>query len=357
MKKFLLLSMTVAALVSCSKDKDPVIIVPPSNGSTMELNGTTTNAGANAENSVFVDFSADKQTSVLRNSWDLGFYCGDNFKIVLNSTKAVTATVVNKTDLNAVTEADVDLNVLKIGLGAGSFTIIDDPREANILTKTVIAEVSATDANNKVYIINAKGLTNYVPVPVDSVFKIRVLRKGAGYSLQYAKLKESTFKSLDISKNSDYNFQFVSLFTGALVNVEPQKETWDITWSWNVYQTFSTETGYIPYGFSDIVLTNNLGGTTAFERVYASAEVAADAYTKFNKDSVAKYSFSNDRMAIGSNWRLTVASGGEPAGIRKSRFYVVKDAGGNLYKLKFISFIAADGGTRGRPQIQYELIK
>ena len=128
-------------------------------------------------------------------------------------------------------------------------------------------------------------------------------------------------------------------------------------WSWNISST-SFGAGLIPYGFSDIVLTNNIAGVTSFERVYSSPEVATEAYSKFNKDSAAKYSYSDNRMNIGSNWRLTVASGGEAAGIRKNRFYVIKDQAGNAYKLKFISAgIANDGGTRGKPQITYELIK
>lgn len=357
MKKLLLISLAAATFASCSKDKDPVIIVPPSSGSTMTLEGTVTNAGANAENSVYVDFSTDKQTSLLRHSWDLGFYNGNEFKIILNNTKGVTAIVVNKTDINAVTEADVDLNTLKVGQGQGTLAIIDNPLEENILNKTAIAVVSVTDADNKVYVINAKGLTNSTAVPVDSAFKVRILRKGTGYTLQYARLKETSFKTLEISKNSDYNFQFVSLFSGSLVNAEPQKTNWDITWTWSIYYT-NSGTDILPYGFSDLIFINNVGGTAVVERIYATSDIATAAYATFNKDSVAKYTFSSKRDAIGSNWRLTVASGSEPAGIRKNRFYVIKDAAGNTYKLKFLAMgVASDGGTRGKPQISYELIK
>lgn len=357
MKQLLVMTMAVAVLASCSKDEDPIIIVPPSSGSTLTLNGGS--GTSSAVNSVYVDFSTDKQDSVKRNSWDLGFYCGSEFKIILNNTKGVTATAVNKTDINLVTAADVDLNILKIGQGLGSFSIIDDPRESSILNKTAIGEISATDANNKVYIINAKGITNNTPVPTDSTFKIKVLRKGTGYTLQYAKLSESTFKTLDINKSNDYNFQFISLFSGSLMNVEPTKLNWDISWTWSLYVTPPSQ-GSIPYGYSDLVIINTLAGVTAYERAYASPEIATEAYSKFNKDSVAKYTFSNNRWTIGSNWRVTAPSADspDPVGIRKYRFYLVKDAVGNSYKLKFIAAgLAGDGGTRGKPQIAYELIK
>lgn len=358
MKQLLVMSMAVAVLASCSKDQDPIIVVPPSNGSSITLNGLIgSEAGASAGNSVFVDFSTDKQSAILRDSWDLAFTSSSTYKVAINLTNGVSAVQVNKTDLNTVTEADVNLDTLKLGQGLGSFAVIDDIREANILNKTVIAEISATDNNNKVYVVNRKGGTNGTILGVADLFKIRVLRKGNGYTLQYAKLNETSFKSLDISKNTDFNFQFVSLVTGTPVNVEPEKSSWDIMWSWNISST-SFGTGLIPYGFSDIVLTNNIAGVTSFERVYSSVEVATDAYSKFNKDSAAKYAYSDNRMNIGSNWRLTVASGGEAAGIRKNRFYIIKDQAGNVYKLKFISAgIANDGGTRGKPQIAYELIR
>ncbi|PZP51428.1 MAG: hypothetical protein DI598_03250 [Pseudopedobacter saltans] len=48
----------------------------------------------------------------------------------------------------------------------------------------------------------------------------------------------------------------------------------------------------------------------------------------------------------------------QPAtGSRTDRFYIIKDADGNYYKLKFLAMgVNNDGGTRGKPVIQYELI-
>jgi len=40
--------------------------------------------------------------------------------------------------------------------------LIDDPGEANILTKTAVVAISATDADNKVYINNRQGGSNTV---------------------------------------------------------------------------------------------------------------------------------------------------------------------------------------------------
>ncbi|WP_315819998.1 HmuY family protein [Paraflavitalea speifideaquila] len=138
------------ALASCSKD-DKITIPPPSDGKTETLNGGA--GGANAANSVYLDMSTDKQDSAKRTSWDLGFYSGTDFRVIINNTTAATAKAINKTDLSLVTVADTTgfADALALGQGAGTFSIIDDVD--GDLTKTVIPAVSATDADNKIYIL------------------------------------------------------------------------------------------------------------------------------------------------------------------------------------------------------------
>lgn len=339
------LALFAITFTACKKEADePIFVAPPSDGSSLTLNGIAANEdGAAAANSVYVDFSADKQISVLRDSWDLGFFSGNDFKVILNSTNGASALLVNKTDLNTVTTADFDPNALKVGQGGGNFAIIDDGRETSILNKTAIATVSANDADNKVYIINRKGGTNSV-LAISELYKIRVLRKGSGYVLQFAKVTETTFKTLDISKNAETNFQFASLLTGASVVAEPAKGAWDMVWTYSMYFT-----GTLPYGFSDLVFTNNLGGVTA-----AAVSTTNKSYTSFSESDLTGIDFLNSKNVIAASWRNTT---GAAVGVVPSIFYVIKDGAGNVYKLKFVSFHPNDGGTRGKPVIEYKLIK
>ncbi len=340
------IAFLAVTFTACKKDaEEPIVVVPPSDGSTLTLNGIVgAEAGSAAGNSVYVDFSADKQTAVERDSWDLGFYSGADFKVILNSTNGASALVINKTDLNAVTTADFDPNALKVGQGQGNFTIVDDGREANILNKTAIAAISATDAENKVYIINRKGGAATV-LANDELYKIRVIRKGTtGYTLQYAKVTETTFKTLDVTKNADANFQFTSLVKGTAVTVEPAKASWDIVWTYSMYWTAT-----FPYAFSDLVFINSLGGTSAA----AVAVTDTKTYASFSEADIASATFSTSRDVIGAGWRSTQPATGANAKI----FYIIKDASGNYYKLKFVSMGAGDAGTRGKPVIEYKLIK
>lgn len=337
------------AFTACKKDSDPIITIPASDGSKITLNGLIgAEAGSSAGNSVFVDFSTDKQTSAARASWDLGFYTGSDFRVIINHTVGATAIALTKNDLTQVTAADttglVTANTLALGQGEGGFATIDpvEGGAANYLAGTVIKAVSATDADNKVYIVNrgSAGVTGN-----RGWEKIRVLRATNGYTLQYAKISETTFKTLTVVKDPAFNFKYVSFVTGA-VDVEPAKAAWDIQWTLSTYKATAT----IPYTFSDFVLINFLGGVTAAEVVSASAT----AYNDFTEANLSNITFLGNREVIAGNWRVT---SGTPIGVKTDRFYVVKDGAGNIYKLRFISFITNDGGVRGKPVIEYKLVK
>lgn len=316
-----------------------------SDGTSIQLNGIAgSEAGSSAANSVFLDLSTNQQTPVLRSSWDLGFYSGSDFRVTINGTYGASALAINKTDINAVSDKDFKTDSLAVGQGVGKLSLVDDA--SGDITKTVIAAVSASDADNKVYILNRKGGSMDV-LPVADLYKIRVLRKGSGYTLQYAKVNDTTFKTIDITKDAAYNFEFVSLEKGATVDVEPAKDRWDLKWGYSMYFT-NFGSGLIPYGFSDLVFTNNLGGVEAAEVLTTTA-----TYDAFAESNLTGITFSKAADVIGSKWRVTQGT----IGVKTDRFYLIKDPAGNIYKLKFISFHANDGGERGKPKLEYKLVK
>lgn len=352
---FLALGITMA-IVSCKRNDDSIPDVPPSDGEEMTLNGGE--GGSAAENSVFVDLSADKQTSVKRSAWSLGFYNGNEFRVILNSTSGSSALAVNKIDMNEVSAADIDLDDLAIALGTpGAFGNIDDL--TGDLNKTLIPEISETEANNKVYVINTVGGSHGVSIDPADLFKVRILKIGNDYVLQYAKLNANTFQSLTIKKDSDFNFQYFS-FEKGLVPIEPAKADWDFQWTWSLYFGGAGASIY-PYGYSDLVFVNSLAGVSAAEVVFKDTDGKSNgkpSYEDFSESDLGAISLSTDKGVIGANWRVTPSpSPGVVAGARKDRFYVIKDASGNYYKLKFNSFTPEDAGKRGYPELEYKLLK
>lgn len=322
-----------------------------SEGSRLTLKGIAgAEAGSGAMNSVFVDLSSNSMVNVKRDTWVLGFSSGTDFRVKLNNTNGTSAIkLAGKTDLNGVVAADVILGDLAIQLGtpgAKSFANIDNVD--GDVTKDIIANVSATDADNQVYIVNPSGGSHTSVLSLDNLLKIRVLRKGNGYTLQYAKLKETTFKTMDITKDAANNFVFIAFDDAAkVVSVEPSKAKWDFVWTWSVYYGLMGTEPY-PYGFSDVVFVNNLGGSQA-----AQVATSTVSYADYKESNIASTTFLGERNVIGSDWRST-----SPAtGVKTDRFYVIKDAAGNIYKLRFISMGAGDAGKRGEPVLEYVLVK
>lgn len=349
-KTIAIAAIITASLSACKKDTDPIIIVPTSPGAQIQLNGiAASETGSAAGNSVYLDLSADKQTAVSRSGWDLGFYCGDDFRVILNNSSVAGAKVLTKNDLADVGAADT------IGLTLTTSQTNPLPQQlaffdnaSGDISKTVIPAISAIDAENKVIILN-RGTGG--GIAARAWVKLRVLRNaGSGYTLQYAGILETGFKTMLVNKQTDWHFKFIS-FEKGMIDGQPEKEKWDLVWSYSVFET-NFGGGPVPYNFSDLIAINHLSGVTVASKVYADAGIASAAFTAFNKDSIATASFSANRWAIGSNWRST-----QPAtGARQDRFYIIKDPRGNYYKLKCVAMGIADGGTRGKPEFKYSLI-
>lgn len=351
-QKIITAAAAMLLITACKKDVDPVFIIPPSTGAQVTLNGIAgTEAGSVAGNSVYLDLSGEKQTPVLRSGWDLGFYCGTDFRVILNNTTAAGAKVLSKNSLAAVGAADtigLTLSTSQFNPLPEQLTYFDNI--AGDLTKTVIPAISAIDADNKVIILNRGTGGGISP---RAWVKLRVLRNASGgYTLQYAGIQETSFKTIQVPKDAAYHFKFISFENGP-VEAQPEKDKWDLVWTYAVYET-NFGAGPVPYNFSDVIATNYLSGVTVATKIYADAATAAAAYTAYNKDSLAINTPSTARWAIGTSWRST-----QPAtGARLDRFYVIKDPAGNFYKLKCLSMgVGSDGGTRGKPQFKYDLIK
>lgn len=312
--------------------------------------------GPSQANQVYIDLSSGAMTTVPRVSWDLGFYSGSEFRVVLNNSVKMSAKSLNNTNLATVVAED---NTMLISQGSGSVNQIDNP--TGIITGTAIAEVSANDAENSVYLINL-GSNPGSTVPAlgspaaDSGShrgwkKVRFLRNGNGYKFQYADLNATTFNEVIIDKNAAFNFNFFSFTANSTVNVEPQKEKWDLN-----FTTFTNIFGgNTPYFFPDFVVNNTRGGALAYS--VSTADFSYDAFTMANVD---QSKFIDDQRGIGSSWRGTSAPGpdGNPMSqfvLKTDIFFVLKDPAGNIYKIKMTGG-ALPNLERGHPTFVYSLL-
>lgn len=342
--------------------------------SEMQING----GGTNAQNRVFIDLSGNRQTPVARSTWDLAFTtAADKFRVVLNSSNKMLAYKLDKNDLTAVNADDT------VGLGAkvsaeaifgivgalppgtpppdwvaGSTAWMDD--RSGDLSKTAIAEISATDAENSVYIIN-RG-TN-ADLSYIGWLKVRVLRDGDTYIVQYADIDSETFTEKNVEKNSTHSFTYFSFTTGSEVEVEPGAEDWDFAWTGFTNITTFDGAVYFPYYNLDVIITNIHGGAKAFTYYTTQAAPAPpgvtytgdETYETFTEADLAVITnYSTSQLAIGTTWR-SLPQSGSPS-INDTRFHIVQDADGNVYKVKFTKVITASD-ERGKPEFKFELLK
>lgn len=340
---FSISQVTAPTLIGLTKDAKLSFSKIISQGSQLTLEGKTSES--NYANNVYVDLSGNSTHLNSRKSWNLAFTNDSRFRVVLNHTYQTTAAATTKTDIAQVTLADT-ATTADIYLSTARLT---DPVTISLvdswdgdLNKTVFAEVSATSSENKVYLVAFEGSNT----PKSKWYKVKVDRSGSGYKVQYAPIGETSVKTVEIAKNADFNLSFLSFETGVVTNVEPKAKEWDIQYAYSTYNSGLNT----PYWFQDFILLNYLGGAEA-----AEVAVSTVSYDNYAESNIASTSFVKTRDAIGSKWRVT---SGTAIGVTKDKFYVIKDAEGNVYKLKFVNAgIGTDGGERGKPVIEYKLVK
>lgn len=297
---------------------------------------------------VFVDLSESKQQAVAPTKWDFGFYSGgDDFRVILNSSAGMLVKRLDKNDLNAVTAKDT------VDLAQAEELIFSDPPyyfgassayfddAGGDLSKTAIAAVSANAADNNVYIVN-RGWNTGTTNGKRPWQKIRVLRNNSGgYTLQYADITATSYKTINVPKNDRYFFNYVSLNEG-LTTIEPEKKQWDIALTWLPINE-KTSSGQETANFQSHVFIQNRNV------MVASISTKTRSFASFSKADLTGLTYSNSQIAIGASWRFLWNG---VATIYQDIFYVIKDSNGRIYKLR-----VTNRGDQYAPEIEYAPVK
>lgn len=334
------------SLLSCDPKEDPIVELPPAEEGLIEING----GGATFPNMVFVSLRKEEQFAVARKTWDLAFDTSSDFKVLINGTTGALAYETTGSDINAVGEA-LAAPLRTSGELELTFTnfksILYADNAQNPLSNPVINTISATDGENKVYILN-RGSSGTEARPWK---KIRILRKEGKYVLQHADITATTFTSVEITKNPNLSLVYFS-FEEGVVSVEPEKQNWDFVWTagTSAIPFGQAVNGTLAYFFQDLVYHNIYGGVSVVQVL--ESEIAYDNFSEQNLASLALN--SDNRLTIGSNWRSGGGPNSAPA-IRNDRYFILKDVKGNHYKVRFLSL--TKDGERGKPSFEYALVK
>lgn len=350
-----------SVITSCVAEDAIPVKVPPIQGNVLTLNEK---ADPSEANQFWIDLSTGNVSKTHRELWDLGFYCGDEFKVMLNTSLVMSVgKVENTTNIDAVNSATV--SNLKLLVQAANFAdnakYIDNPNGDIVKQTSGIDAINIDDNLNNVYLINMgykvySGTTN--PGTIYNIGeargwkKIRILRSSLGYKIQYADLDETSHKEFVVTKDSEYNYKFFSFTTGSYADIQPKKKDWDLCFTMFTNLTLNPASNeYTSYVYPDVMLHNILGGAGAYE-VTATAGQGETAYNNFKKEDVdgSKFIF-HDQRTIGSNWRTTTGTNG--AEVYSNKFYVLKDSDGFFFKIRFLR-MKDDQNYRGYPQFEYK---
>lgn len=355
-QKSVLAALALATVFSCSEDNGPIIEQPTASAVMSPAVG-----GAEQPNQVFVDLSQENQVTVARNSYDLAFYSGSEFRVLLNNSTSALTTSLDIYDLTQVTEADTVGWGAKLDIDAifGSLfgappawlpeaaSWMDSP--SGDLNSTAIAAILSTESANPVYILNRGKNPDGTP---RGWKKIRIIQNSGAYVLQHADINSSTFEELTIQKSPDHDFSFVS-FENGIVDVAPAKAEWDMIFTVFTNLIPVSASAQIPYAYKDFILTNE--GRVEVATIAIEGDIT---YEDFSAAQLTTIDFDQTRAAIGSDWRIVGQPGSEQeAGVKTDIFYVIKDANENHYKLRFTRMSDPVSGERGYPQFEYEIIE
>lgn len=311
-------------LASCEKKEDPYQL-PVAGPSKVITVGMTENYGRQ----VFLSLASGDTTGSLTYGWDLAFECGDSARILTNSGKDVMVYNTGVTDFNAIiSTAGAKWDWDRSNGADDSLVIGKHWHNHHISFK-------------QVYLIDLSSLVNtgsrYKKMIVESV-------DAAGYHLRVANVNGTEEKQITVPVEPDVNYVYLDLVSGTPVPTEPHKALWHVWFT--RYKTWVSALGtVIPYNVTGVYLNPNQVTCTKvvdvpFEQI--DHHFAQQQILHTRRDVVGyewkgfDFDFTSANYRIYSNWT-----------------YILKDAHGFYYKMRFLDFYDANR-KKGYPKIEYQ---
>jgi len=313
MKAFLYLSMILLGVSSCMKDEIPVLAHEEGEITTNEVNLST-----DYRYQAYYDFGTNsfvKQHEKIE--WDLGFETGvSGFHAVLNTSKSMRVAEFPIAAFASTTDTVGSQWKYDVTSGNLDSTAIGDWQSANSF-----------------YIIDR----GYSHDGIHQGFrKLQILVVNNNeYEILFSGLDGSNEQTAILEKDSEYNFTFLSFNTNDVVEIEPQKDGWDIVFG-QYSHLFDPTFPYLVTG----VLSNRNGVEVA--------EVFDKSFEEIGFDDTNNYPFSSNIDAIGYDWKTFT---GGSFTVHPEQSYIVKTTEGIYFKIHFIDFYN-QMGDKGNPKFE-----
>jgi len=306
---------------SCEKKEIPVDPPPPTPG---DVTIRQVNMGSDYSDQIYYRLSDSGIVSVNdRSIWDLSFESSDEgWHVLINSSKGMKVSFFEGVGFqDELSLANVIWNY-DASTGNLDSTAIGDWRSAN-----------------GIYVVN-RGYSTTGSFYGNKKFIVSDVNENF-FTVEFSDLNGNNHQVVEILKNSDLNYTQFSFDTG-LVEVEPEKNSWDFLFTQYTY-IFTDIEEVTPYQVTGVLLNPNnvqalLIDTLSFENIdleFASSIILSDKLD-----------------AIGYNWKSYGLNAGYYE-IYSNQIYIIKDVEGIYYKLHFTDFYT-ETGLKGAPKFEFQ---
>lgn len=311
-------------LVACEKQESPYILPQPGPSEVL-----TVALHENYSRQVFVSLATGDTTGSDTYGWDVAFQCGDNSRIITNSGKDVMVYNTGHTDFDAVTTITGAQWEWDRSNGHDDSLAIGKHWHVHGISL------------QQVYLLDLSSL-----VPTHNRYKkMMVLSADAsGYHIVVANVNGSDRRNITVPLQADGNYAYLDVLNGVPMHIEPHRATWHIWFT--RYKTWVTALGTtIPYNVTGVYL-NPYG--------VSCAKVENVPFEQIDHAFAQQLSFTTQRDKVGYEWKgfdfdFTNAN----YRIYSNWTYVLKDAHGFYYKMRFLDFYDANR-RKGFPKIEYQ---
>lgn len=319
----LFLFVSIFFLSACLKEDEKL---PPHNPG--DTNIVTIAIEYPYENQVFYDCETNQiLSSNSKFDWDLAFESEGNH-IKLNIANAMFASNEGNVDFNSVTSIS-------------NATWLWDNANGNLDSLALNGWINEQNIySNNVYVIDRSFDNDGVH---RGYYKLQFLSvDDNSFKFKYAKLDGSEANEYTIFKNPSTNFTYFSFKNGGkTVNIEPNKEIWDLQFT-NLQHYFSN----LPLPF---VLTQCISNRYQNVKV---AEGNDGNFTNITLTDTIKFDFTSYQDEIGHDWKIR-NSQDNSFEIDPNKYFIVQTKIGYFYKIRFIDFYN-ELGIKGYPKFEIQ---
>ena len=318
LKRLSFLFLVTALLSSCLKEELPVPVHEQG-----ELMLGQVELGTTYGLQIYYDLASNTVVSTnQKTDWDLSFECAaGGWHVLLNSSLAAAAADLGSVDFGSVNDTDGAVWNWDLHTGLLDSSAIGDYRNLN-----------------HVYLID-RGY-NETGVPLGFKKIMLEFNEDETFYMRSANLDGSEDETITITKDPDINFKSYSFNTNSVIDIEPNKNDWDLLFSQYTH-VFQNPT--LPYLVTGVLL-NRFNTSCAQEESIQFEEITYE--------SIGDYDFSFDLNTIGYDWK-SYSFDLSQFTIVENMSFVIKTNNEAYFKLRFIDFYN-DLGEKGAPKFELQ---